>query len=57
METWNRQELLDMGIDMEFRSGQSFDVRSDRDIARPSFQSPPRSQDKLVRCTKALFSM
>ncbi len=51
-ETWNRQKLLDAGIDVDW-------VQDNRSLsAEPGtmrglhYQAPPHSQAKLVRCAK-----
>ncbi len=49
-ESWNKQRLLDHGIDLEFvqdNHSLSAEVGTVRGL---HFQSPPHAQDKLVRC-------
>ncbi|MBO9407291.1 dTDP-4-dehydrorhamnose 3,5-epimerase [Shimia sp. R9_1] len=49
-ESWNKQRLLDHGIDLEFvqdNHSMSAEVGTVRGL---HFQSPPHAQDKLVRC-------
>ncbi|WP_282096378.1 dTDP-4-dehydrorhamnose 3,5-epimerase [Epibacterium ulvae] len=49
-ESWNRQRMLDHGIDLEFvqdNHSMSSDVGTVRGL---HFQAPPHAQDKLVRC-------
>ncbi|SCZ71978.1 dTDP-4-dehydrorhamnose 3,5-epimerase [Epibacterium ulvae] len=57
-ESWNRQRMLDHGIDLEFvqdNHSMSSDVGTVRGL---HFQAPPHAQDKLVRCGQgALFDV
>ena len=49
-ESWNKQRLLEHGIDLEFVQDNhsiSAEVGTVRGL---HFQSPPHAQDKLVRC-------
>ena len=51
-ESWNRQRMLDHGIDIDFvqdNHSLSAQVGTVRGL---HFQSPPHAQDKLVRCGK-----
>lgn len=51
-ETWNRDVFRKEGIDLDFvQDNHSLSV--EKGVLRGlHFQSPPRAQDKLVRCTK-----
>ena len=57
-ESWNRQRMLDHGIDLDFvqdNHSMSAEVGTVRGL---HFQSPPHAQDKLVRCGQgALFDV
>lgn len=49
-ESWNRQRLLESGVDIDFvqdNHSLSAEVGTVRGL---HFQSPPHAQDKLVRC-------
>lgn len=49
-EVWNRKQLLDHGIDLDFvqdNQSLSAEVGTVRGL---HFQTPPHAQDKLVRC-------
>jgi dTDP-4-dehydrorhamnose 3,5-epimerase len=51
-ESWNRQRMLDHGIDIDFvqdNHSLSAQVGTVRGL---HFQAPPAAQDKLVRCGK-----
>lgn len=49
-ESWNRQRLLDHGIDMDFVQDNHSLSREVGTVRGLHFQSPPHAQDKLVRC-------
>ena len=57
-ESWNRQRMLDNGIDIDFvqdNHSLSAQVGTVRGL---HFQSPPHAQDKLVRCGRgSLFDV
>ncbi|MEO0369850.1 MAG: dTDP-4-dehydrorhamnose 3,5-epimerase [Pseudomonadota bacterium] len=57
-ESWNRQRMLDHGIDLDFvqdNHSVSAEVGTLRGL---HYQSPPHAQDKLVRCGQgALFDV
>lgn len=51
-ESWNRQRWAEAGLDFDF-------VQDNHSLSRPAgvlrglhFQTPPRAQDKLVRCLR-----
>ena len=49
-ESWNKQRMLDAGIDLDFvqdNHSMSAEVGTVRGL---HFQAPPHAQDKLVRC-------
>lgn len=51
-ETWNRRTMTSAGIDLDFvQDNQSASVRRGT-IRGLHYQSPPRAQDKLVRCVQ-----
>ncbi|UXX82867.1 dTDP-4-dehydrorhamnose 3,5-epimerase [Roseovarius pelagicus] len=49
-ESWNRQRLADAGIDMDFVQDNHSLSQQVGTIRGLHFQTPPRAQDKLVRC-------
>jgi dTDP-4-dehydrorhamnose 3,5-epimerase len=52
METWNASRMAEAGLDMAFvQDNHSFSAAKGT-LRGLHFQSPPRAQDKLVRCTK-----
>lgn len=57
-ESWNRQRMLDAGIEIDFvqdNHSMSAKVGTVRGL---HFQSPPHAQDKLVRCGRgALYDV
>ncbi len=57
-ESWNRQRMLDAGIEIDFvqdNHSLSAQVGTVRGL---HFQAPPHAQDKLVRCAKgALYDV
>ncbi|MBT8154504.1 dTDP-4-dehydrorhamnose 3,5-epimerase [Epibacterium ulvae] len=57
-ESWNKQRMVDAGIDLEFvqdNHSMSAEVGTIRGL---HFQTPPHAQDKLVRCGQgALFDV
>lgn len=57
-ESWNRQRMLDAGIDYDFvQDNHSLSAKVGT-VRGLHFQSPPHAQDKLVRCGKgALFDV
>ncbi len=48
-ETWNRQRLLDLDIDIEFVQDNQSYSRDTGTVRGLHYQSPPFAQDKLVR--------
>jgi dTDP-4-dehydrorhamnose 3,5-epimerase len=57
-ESWNRQRLLDAGLDFEFVQDNHSLSAQPGTIRGLHFQSPPHAQDKLVRCGRgALFDV
>ncbi len=51
-ETWNAERLREAGIDLAFvQDNHSFSARRGT-LRGLHFQSPPRAQDKLVRCSR-----
>ena len=49
-ESWNRQRMLDHGIDIDFvQDNHSFSEEVGT-VRGMHYQSPPHAQDKLVRC-------
>jgi dTDP-4-dehydrorhamnose 3,5-epimerase len=57
-ESWNRQRMLDAGIDLDFvQDNHSLSAQTGT-IRGLHYQSPPHAQDKLVRCGRgALFDV
>ena len=57
-ETWNAATLRDAGVDLDFvQDNHSFSARKGT-LRGLHYQSPPRAQDKLVRCTRgAIFDV
>jgi dTDP-4-dehydrorhamnose 3,5-epimerase len=52
METWNASRMAEAGLDLAFvQDNHSFSAAKGT-LRGLHFQSPPRAQDKLVRCTK-----
>ncbi|MES2333744.1 MAG: dTDP-4-dehydrorhamnose 3,5-epimerase [Pseudomonadota bacterium] len=52
METWNAQRMADAGLDLPWvQDNHSFSAAKGT-LRGLHFQSPPRAQDKLVRCTR-----
>lgn len=49
-ESWNRQRLLDHGIDLDFVQDNHSMSAQTGTVRGLHFQSPPAAQDKLVRC-------
>lgn len=49
-ESWNRQRLLDHGIDVDFVQDNHSVSATVGTVRGLHFQSPPHAQDKLVRC-------
>lgn len=57
-ESWNRQRLLDHGIDLDFVQDNHSLSMQEGTLRGLHFQSPPHAQDKLVRCGRgALFDV
>ncbi len=51
-ETWNAERLREAGIDLAFvQDNHSFSARRGT-LRGLHYQSPPRAQDKLVRCSR-----
>ncbi|MCZ8334381.1 MAG: dTDP-4-dehydrorhamnose 3,5-epimerase [Rhodobacteraceae bacterium] len=51
-ETWNAERLREAGIDLAFvQDNHSFSARKGT-LRGLHYQSPPRAQDKLVRCSR-----
>lgn len=52
METWNAERMADAGLDLPWvQDNHSFSAAKGT-LRGLHFQSPPRAQDKLVRCTR-----
>jgi dTDP-4-dehydrorhamnose 3,5-epimerase len=52
METWNAKAMADAGLDLPWvQDNHSFSAAKGT-LRGLHFQSPPRAQDKLVRCTR-----
>lgn len=51
-ESWNRQRMLDHGIDIEFVQDNHSISAQVGTVRGLHFQAPPHAQDKLVRCGK-----
>jgi dTDP-4-dehydrorhamnose 3,5-epimerase len=52
METWNASRMADAGLDLPWvQDNHSFSAAKGT-LRGLHFQSPPRAQDKLVRCTR-----
>lgn len=51
-ETWNRNRLLDAGIDFDFCQDNQSLSRLAGTIRGLHFQAPPHAQTKLVRCIR-----
>ena len=49
-ETWNRDTLAGLGVDMDFVQDNHSLSRDVGTVRGLHFQAPPRAQDKLVRC-------
>lgn len=49
-ESWNKQRMLDHGIDLEFVQDNHSLSAAQGTLRGLHFQSPPHAQDKLVRC-------
>jgi len=49
-ESWNRQRLLDSGIDVDFVQDNHSISEQAGTVRGLHFQAPPHAQDKLVRC-------
>ncbi len=57
-ESWNRQRLLDAGLDFDFVQDNLSLSAQPGTIRGLHFQAPPHAQDKLVRCGRgALFDV
>ena len=57
-ESWNRQRLVDQGIDLDFVQDNHSLSAQIGTVRGLHFQSPPHAQDKLVRCGQgALFDV
>ncbi len=57
-ESWNRQRLLDAGLDFDFVQDNHSLSAQPGTIRGLHFQAPPHAQDKLVRCGRgALFDV
>ncbi|WP_323780181.1 dTDP-4-dehydrorhamnose 3,5-epimerase [Leisingera sp.] len=57
-ESWNRQRLAAHGIDLDFVQDNHSVSAQTGTLRGLHFQSPPRAQDKLVRCGQgALFDV
>ena len=57
-ETWNRQSLLEVGLDLEFVQDNHSLSRESGTLRGLHFQLPPYAQDKLIRCTRgAVFDV
>lgn len=51
-ETWNRTRMAEAGLDLDWvQDNHSFSAAKGT-LRGLHFQSPPRAQDKLVRCTR-----
>ena len=51
-ETWNARAMADAGLDLTFvQDNQSYSAAKGT-LRGLHYQSPPRAQDKLVRCTR-----
>jgi dTDP-4-dehydrorhamnose 3,5-epimerase len=54
-ESWNRQVLLDKGVDIDFvQDNHSLSAHAGT-VRGLHFQTPPHAQDKLVRCGRGLL--
>ncbi|MEZ5756473.1 MAG: dTDP-4-dehydrorhamnose 3,5-epimerase [Paracoccaceae bacterium] len=52
METWNADRMAEAGLDLAFvQDNHSFSAQMGT-LRGLHYQSPPRAQDKLVRCTR-----
>jgi dTDP-4-dehydrorhamnose 3,5-epimerase len=52
METWNADRMAEAGLDLAFvQDNHSFSAQKGT-LRGLHYQSPPRAQDKLVRCTR-----
>ncbi|MFM7334074.1 MAG: dTDP-4-dehydrorhamnose 3,5-epimerase [Tabrizicola sp.] len=52
METWNAQRMADAGLDLPWvQDNHSFSAAKGT-LRGLHFQSPPRAQDKLIRCSR-----
>jgi dTDP-4-dehydrorhamnose 3,5-epimerase len=57
-ESWNRQRMLDAGIDIDFVQDNHSVSAKVGTVRGLHFQSPPHAQDKLVRCGRgALYDV
>lgn len=54
-ESWNRQLLRDKGIDIDFVQDNHSLSEQVGTVRGLHFQTPPRAQDKLVRCGRGLL--
>ncbi|MDO8881430.1 dTDP-4-dehydrorhamnose 3,5-epimerase family protein, partial [Pseudotabrizicola sp.] len=51
-ESWNADRMKEAGLDLPFvQDNHSFSARKGT-LRGLHYQSPPRAQDKLVRCTR-----
>lgn len=54
-ESWNQKRLKEHGIDIDFvQDNHSFSTQAGT-LRGLHFQSPPRAQDKLVRCARGVL--
>ena len=51
-ETWNRRQLRDVGIDVDFVQDNCSMSVAPGTLRGLHFQAPPHAQDKLVRCAR-----
>lgn len=57
-ESWNRQRMLDHGLDFDFVQDNHSLSEKVGTVRGLHFQAPPHAQDKLVRCGRgALFDV
>lgn len=57
-ETWNEQTLLAAGFDFRFVQDNHALSRAKGTVRGLHFQTPPKAQDKLIRCTRgAVFDV
>ncbi|MGL6043767.1 MAG: dTDP-4-dehydrorhamnose 3,5-epimerase [Sandaracinobacteroides sp.] len=52
METWNAARLAEAGLDMPWVQDNHSHSTAKGTLRGLHYQSPPRAQDKLVRCTR-----